>query len=58
MRLGLSARIEEEDITLLAAVDETVVVQHLSLHRSDGGEGEGVAMTAGDFFTAAATSDS
>ena len=50
VRLGLGTGIQQEDVTFLQLVDEAVVVEHLSLHRGDGGESQGVAVAAGHLF--------
>ena len=47
MVLRLCTSIEQEDVTLFQVVDKPVIVQHLSLHGGDGGECQGIAVTAG-----------
>ena len=50
VRLGLSPRIKQEDVTLATFVDKTVIVKHLPLNGSDGRERKSVAVTASYLF--------
>ena len=50
MRLRLGTGIEQEDVTFLQLVDESVVMEHLSLSGSNRREGQRIAMTTSHFF--------
>ena len=47
MLFRLCSGIEQEDVALVQRVNETVIVEHLPLHRGDGREGQPVTVTAG-----------
>ena len=50
VRFRFSAGIQQEDVAFTQLMDEAVVVQHLPLHRGDGGESQCVAMPASHFL--------
>ena len=50
MIFRLCTGIEQEDVTLLHLVDESMIVEHLSLYRGDGGEGQRITVSACHFL--------